>query len=62
MIGATGLIASLSAVLCTLAPSPDATDKVGAVAKLVIACGVLVGSGVILYAVAEPHRRRQLIG
>ena len=60
LIGATGFLVALSAVLCTLAPSPDAVDKAGAVAKLVTACGVLVASGIVLYALAGRHRRRAL--
>jgi amino acid transporter len=58
LLGAAGFLVAATAVLCTLAPSPDATDKIGAVTKLVVACGVLIASGVILYAIAGRHRRR----
>ena len=60
LVAAVGFLVAFSAVLCTLAPSPDATDKLGAVVKLVVACGALVASGIALYALAQRHRRRRL--
>ena len=57
-IGALGFAVTLSAVLCTLAPSPDAPDKVAAVTKLVVACAALIGAGVFAYLLARAHRRR----
>lgn len=54
--GIVGFAVALSAILCTLVPSPDAADKVGAVVKILIASALLVFSGVAVYAVA---RRRQ---
>lgn len=50
LIGIVGLAVTLSAILCTLVPSPDASDKLWAVAKLVIASAVLAVSGVAVYA------------
>lgn len=52
-VGAVGLLFTLSAILCTLVPSPEATDKLGAVVKLVVASGVLILSGVVFYVVAR---------
>ena len=49
IIGAVGLVVTLSAIACTLVPSPDASDKAAAVFKLVAATAVLVGGGVIAY-------------
>ena len=42
--GALGLAVTLSAIACTLVPSPEAIDKVGAVTKLVVASGVLIAA------------------
>ncbi|MBA3810228.1 MAG: APC family permease [Caulobacteraceae bacterium] len=52
LIGAIGLAVTLSAIACTLFPSPDAADKLAAVAKLVVSSAVLIGGGAILYALA----------
>ncbi len=52
LIGAVGLAVTLSAIACTLVPSPDAADKLAAVVKLVVSSGVLIGAGAILYALA----------
>ena len=54
IVGGIGLIATASAVACTLVPSPDAKDPVAEVTKLVVASAVLLGSGVVIYA----RRRR----
>ncbi len=53
-IGVIGLAVTLSAIACTLVPSPDAADKVAAVIKLLVACAVLVGSGVVAYVWRRP--------
>ena len=52
-IGAVGLAVTLSAIACTLVPSPDAADKVGAVVKLVVATAVLIGAGVVVYGMSR---------
>ncbi len=52
-IGAVGLAVTLSAIACTLVPSPDAADKLAALVKLLVASGVLVGIGAAIYAVAS---------
>jgi len=56
VIGWVGLVVTLSAIACTLIPSPDAVDKVGAVVKLIVASGALIGWGVIIYGVARVRR------
>lgn len=53
LIGAVGLVVTLSAIACTLVPSPDAIDKVGAVVKLVVATGVLIAAGMAVYGAAR---------
>jgi len=52
-IGAVGMGATVVAVLCTLVPSPDAPDQLGAALKLVFASAVLNLSGVVFYVVAK---------
>jgi hypothetical protein len=56
-----GLAVTATAIACTLVPSPDATDKLGAVIKLVIASAVLVGIGAAIYAAARRRRRNILL-
>ena len=58
-IGAVGLVVTLSAIACTLVPSPDATDKLAAVVKLVGASGVLILAGAAIYGFASLRRRRR---
>jgi amino acid transporter len=58
-IGAVGLGATAVAVLCTLVPSPDAPDQLGAVLKLVIASAVLNLSGAAFYLVARRRAARR---
>jgi predicted MFS family arabinose efflux permease len=52
-VGAVGLVFTLSALICTLAPSPDAPDKAAAVVKLVLASAVLIGAGAGAYALSR---------
>lgn len=49
IIAATGFIAALVTVFCTLVPSPDESDKMLAIVKLVIGALLLVASGVGVY-------------
>jgi amino acid transporter len=49
-IALAGLAVTLSAIACTLVPSPDATDKTTAVIKLIAASAVLIAGGVLIYA------------
>lgn len=56
-IGALGFVVTLSAIACTLVPSPDAEDPLGATLKLVWASAALILSGVALYALAKFRRR-----
>jgi glutamate:GABA antiporter len=55
-IGWTGLLVSLSAIACTLVPSPNAADPAGATLKLLFASGVLILSGAGLYAFVRARR------
>ena len=57
-VGLVGLGVTLSAIACTLVPSPDAADKIAAVVKLIVASAVLIGSGVAIYAAAILRGRR----
>jgi amino acid transporter len=49
-IALAGLAVTLSAIACTLVPSPDAPDKTTAVIKLIAASAVLIAGGVLIYA------------
>ena len=62
VIGWGGLIGTLTAVLCTLVPSPDAADPAGEVIKLVIASACLILSGVAAYVLARRRRPRAAPG
>lgn len=57
VIGVVGFLVTLSAVLCSLVPSPDAEDPSGATLKLLWASAVLVLSGVVLYGLAKLRKR-----
>jgi amino acid transporter len=57
MIGIVGFLVTLSAVLCSLVPSPDAADPVGTTMKLLFASAVLILSGVLLYTLAKLRTR-----
>jgi amino acid transporter len=54
-----GLILTVSGIACTLIPSPDASDKLGATVKLIVATGVLIGIGAAIYAAAVFRRREK---
>ena len=41
---------TVSAIACTLVPSPDATDKVAAVTKLIVSSFALIAIGWAIYA------------
>jgi hypothetical protein len=58
VIGWVGFITSLSAMLCSLVPSPDATDPVGSTTKLLIATAAVLVSGAGLYALAHFRRAK----
>ncbi len=61
VIGIVGMGGTVTAVACTLVPSPDAKDQVAETLKLVFASAVLISSGCIAYflarrrSVARPH-------
>jgi amino acid transporter len=44
-----GLAVTVSAIACTLVPSPDATDKLGAVIKLIVSSIALIAIGWAIY-------------
>jgi amino acid transporter len=52
-VGWTGLIFTVSALICTLVPSPDAPDKAAAVMKMVLASIVLIGTGALAYVLSR---------
>ena len=58
IIGWVGLIGTISAVACTLVPSPDAANQIGEILKLVFASVVLVFSGCAAYALASRRASR----
>ncbi len=57
VIGIVGFLVTLSAILCSLVPSPDAEDAAGATLKLLWASAVLLLSGAVLYGLAKLRRR-----
>ena len=59
LIGAVGLLVTLSAIACTLVPSADAAYKAAAVVKLVGSSAVLIGAGVGVWLWAR--RRPSLV-
>jgi amino acid transporter len=48
-IAAIGFVTALSAILCSLAPSPDAVNQLSAALKLFGASAALIGAGVAVY-------------
>ncbi|HVZ99129.1 MAG TPA: APC family permease [Caulobacterales bacterium] len=57
VIGVVGFVVTASAIVCTLVPSPDATDKTEYVVKLIVASAILLLSGAVVYALAWLGRR-----
>jgi amino acid transporter len=55
-IAIAGLLVTITAIACTLVPSPDATDKLGAVIKLLASSALLTGIGAAIYAWARRRR------
>jgi hypothetical protein len=55
-IAIAGLVVTITAIACTLIPSPDAADKLGAVVKLLASSAVLIGAGALIYALARRRR------
>ena len=53
LVGVIGLVVTVSAIACTLVPSPEAANGLAAVAKLVLASAVLIASGVLIWLVAR---------
>ncbi len=51
-----GLAVTASAIACTLVPSPDATDKLGAVIKLLVSSWALICIGWAIYVWAAGRR------
>ncbi len=57
LIAAVGLITALTAILCSLVPSPDAKDPVEATIKLGIATAVLLLMGATIYVLGQRKAR-----
>ncbi len=57
VIGVVGFLVTLSAILASLVPSPDAADQLGTTLKLLWASAVLILSGVVLYGLAKWRKR-----
>ena len=53
VIGGIGLLVTLTAVACTLVPGGEAPDKMAALAKLLLASGVLIACGVLAWVLAR---------
>ncbi len=52
-IGGVGMVATATAVACTLTPSPDAANQLGEAFKLVFASSVLLLSGCAVYGLSR---------
>lgn len=52
-IGAIGFVVTLSAILCSLVPNPDAEDPLMVTLKLVLASVVLLLSGAVFYVLGK---------
>lgn len=59
-VSIVGLLATVSAIVCSAAPSPDAPDKLGAVLKVVAAGVVMVAAGAAAYGLSRLARRATL--
>jgi glutamate:GABA antiporter len=62
VIGWGGLAGTITAVICTLVPSPQAADQVGEMIKLVAASACLILSGAAAYALARRSATRATTG
>lgn len=56
-VAGAGFIVSASAIACSLVPSPEAADPVGATVKLLVATGVMLGVGIAIYGFASRTAR-----
>jgi amino acid transporter len=56
LVGCVGLAITISAIGCTLVPSPEVTDKVVADVKLVVACAALILSGLLVRVLTDWRR------
>jgi amino acid transporter len=59
LIAIAGLLVTSTAIACTLVPSPDATEKLGAVVKLLASTAILIGLGAVIYALARRRMAAQ---
>jgi amino acid transporter len=62
IVAVVGLLVTVSAILGSLVPSPDATDAMGTFIKLVVASAVMIGIGAAIYGVHYLRSRRQADG
>lgn len=56
-VAALGFVVALSAIALSFVPSPDATDSVAAITKMVFAAFVLIASGAILYLLGKLRKK-----
>lgn len=61
-IAVLGLLVVISAILGSMIPSPDATDKLGTFLKLIVASAVMIGLGAAIYGVNHIRTRGKANG
>jgi amino acid transporter len=59
-IGWLGLLVAISAILCTLVPGADVTNKLASILRLVIASAVLIVCGVLVYIWGAQRNRESM--
>ncbi len=57
IVAIVGLLVTVSAILGSMVPSPDATDPVGAFVKLILASAVMIGIGAAIYGIHHLRTR-----
>jgi amino acid transporter len=58
LLAAIGLLSTALTIVLSVIPGEDETNKPLAVAKVLISTAVLIGAGVIVFAVAEHKKKR----
>ncbi len=62
IVAIVGLLVTVSAILGSMVPSPDAADPVGTFVKLILASAVMIGIGAAIYAIHHFRTRGQTDG
>ena len=62
IIAIVGLLVTVSAILGSMVPSPDAADPMGTFIKLIVASLVMIGIGAAIYGVHYVRTRGQANG